>query len=64
MGIFDWAERGMKKMRWYDMSVLKVCVLAFALLIAKIWPVVLMLDTWFYAVVAVASAAYVLWIMR
>lgn len=64
MGIFAWGERGIKKMHWYDVSVLKICVLAFALLIAKIWPIVLVLNVWFYAVVAVASAAYVLWVMR
>ena len=63
MGLFAWLNSRVKKMHWYDISMLKVCVLAFALWIAKIWSIVLGLNAWIYAIVWVACALYLLWVL-
>jgi hypothetical protein len=59
-----WLDKKVKTLHWYDISVLKLTVLAFALLIAKLWPTILALNIWVYVAVAVIGAAYLLWKMR
>lgn len=58
MGLIAWAERCTKKLHWYDVGWLKLGVLAFALWVAKLWPVVLGLNAWVYAVVWVGCTVY------
>lgn len=41
------------KFKWYDISLIKLCVLACGLLLAKLVPEVLSLHWWVYAGVAI-----------
>lgn len=41
MAFTDWTDKRIARMNWMDVALLKVCVIAFTLMIAKIWPVVL-----------------------
>jgi hypothetical protein len=63
MGFFAWVNSRIKRMRWYNISVLKICVLAFALWVAKLWPVVLGLNAWVYAIVWIVSMLYLFWVL-
>ena len=56
MGIFDWAEKGIKKMRWYDISLTKIAVAAFILMVAKLWEPILALDWYWYGIIFVLAA--------
>ena len=49
MGYKKWAEKKLKKMDVYDMKLIKWSVAAFTLMIAKLWPAVLGLDWYWYA---------------
>lgn len=37
MGIFELIKKNISKMRWYDVSLIKLSVLSFALFIVSIW---------------------------
>ncbi len=39
-----------KTMHWYDISLVKLSVLFFALMLAKLWPVILSLDWYYYLI--------------
>jgi hypothetical protein len=50
-----------KKMSWHDISAVKLSMLAFTLLLAKLWPPILSLDWYWYAalfVLALIKPAY------
>jgi len=53
MSYKKWAEGKMKKMDVYDMKLIKWSVAAFTLMIAKLWPEVLGLDWYWYALLGV-----------
>ncbi|MGC6511178.1 MAG: hypothetical protein ACON4J_00205 [Parvibaculales bacterium] len=38
MSIFSWAEEKFRKMRWLDIGIFKLCVFAFAMMLADLWP--------------------------
>ena len=54
--IIKWGEAGVKKLEWYDISLIKLSTAAFVLLIAKFWPVLVSFNTWIYIVVALLAA--------
>ncbi|MBN1792787.1 hypothetical protein JW826_03830 [Candidatus Woesearchaeota archaeon] len=56
MGLFSWVEKKMKKMHWYDVSLVKLSSAAFALMIAKLWSPILSLDWYWYLVIALVFA--------
>ena len=46
----DWMDRRIKRMDWIDVGCVKAGAMLFALLAAKLWPALLSLDPWVYAV--------------
>jgi uncharacterized membrane protein YdfJ with MMPL/SSD domain len=53
MNLFKWANSVVKKMDWLDLGLVKISVAAAVLLIAKLWPPILGLDWYWYALVFV-----------
>ncbi len=47
---FKWMNEKIKRYNWYDISLLKLCVLAFALMIAKLWNGILGLEWYWYLI--------------
>ncbi|HUT33167.1 MAG TPA: hypothetical protein VNE39_06800 [Planctomycetota bacterium] len=56
MGYFQWVNSKIKKMTWPDISCTKLAAMAFALTVAKLWPGLLSLEWYWYAVIAVAAS--------
>jgi hypothetical protein len=50
-----WINSKIKKMQWFDISILKLCVAAFILMIAKLWPPLLGLDWYWYLIIGVVT---------
>ncbi len=61
MALFAWLDKRIKTLHWYDISVLKVCVAALVLLLAKLWSPLLSLAWQWYAFVFVVAFVYVLY---
>ncbi len=53
MDFGNWMNRGVKRMDWIDMGCVKAGAMLFALLAAKLWPVLLSFPLWVYAVALV-----------
>lgn len=56
MSLFKWANTIVKKMDWLDVGLVKISVAAVVLLIAKLWPPILCLDWYWYAIIFVIAA--------
>ena len=64
MGYFDWVENKIKNFnKWYDFSILKLTMVAFALWLAIVWPTVLKVNPWIYFVIFVVGWIYLWWKM-
>jgi hypothetical protein len=50
-----------KKMTVLDFGIMKICLIAFALMVAKLWPAVLGLSWEWYAVVFAVTFAYLIY---
>ena len=61
MSFTSWYNGLVKKMKWYDMGLIKLGSVAFALLVAKFYPQILSADWTIYAAVVVVTAAIVLY---
>jgi hypothetical protein len=57
---FDKINERIRKLTWDVLAVDKIAVMAFALLIAKVWPPILGLEWYWYLVILVAAKAYVI----
>lgn len=57
MSIFDWANDRIGRMTWVDLGLTKIAVAAFTLMVAKLWPPLLSLDWYWYALLFVLLAA-------
>lgn len=57
MSIFDWANDRIGRMTWVDLGLTKFAVAAFALMVAKLWPPLLSLEWYWYALLFVLLAA-------
>ena len=57
MSIFDWANDRIGRMTWVDLGLTKFAVAAFVLMVAKLWPPLLSLDWYWYALLFVLLAA-------
>lgn len=55
MKILKWAEYRAQNMKWYHYSALKICIASGMLLFAKLFPVLLSLDWYWYAGVFVVT---------
>ena len=60
MSFVSWVDNMTSKMKWYDYSLLKLCVFALALWLAIVWPPVLSLNTWIYFGVWIVLMIYFL----
>lgn len=56
MSIFSWVDSKIKQYRWFDISLIKLSVFSFSLLIAKFYPAILSLDWYFYLIIVVLAA--------
>ena len=41
MRLTNWLDKRVARMNWMDVGLLKICVIAFALMLAKLWPALL-----------------------
>ena len=56
MKLFEWMNSSIQRMKWYDMSLVKLSTAAFILMVAKLWNPILTLDWYWYLVIALAAA--------
>ncbi|MFH1054445.1 MAG: hypothetical protein V1740_08545 [Candidatus Woesearchaeota archaeon] len=56
MGIFKLANTAIKKMKWYDISLVKIASAAFILMVAKLWAPLLILDWYWYLIIAILAS--------
>jgi len=56
MGYFEWLNEKVKKMEWYDISLTKLSVAAFILMVAKLWEPILALEWYWYGIIFVLAA--------
>jgi len=55
MSLTKWANKNVKKLDWIDIRLIKIAVAAFALLVAKLWPTILGLAWYWYALIFVLA---------
>jgi hypothetical protein len=60
MGLFRWAESKIRTFTVWDIGIIKVCMVAFALMIAKLIPDVLALDWYWYGLIFVVAYVCIL----
>ena len=56
MSFVTWADSKVKKFNSIDVGLIKLSVVGFVLMIAKLWEPLLSLDWYWYAVIAVLAA--------
>ncbi|MCP1715868.1 hypothetical protein J2T58_001739 [Methanocalculus alkaliphilus] len=56
MDFFGWMDSRMKILGWKDMALVKISVMGFTLMIAKLYAPVLRLRWYWYALIFVATA--------
>ena len=56
MGFIQWRESKIRKMKWYDIPLIKLASIAFGLLLAKLYTPILGFDWYWYAVVIILAA--------
>ncbi len=56
MACFEWLNKKIKKMEWYDISLTKLSTAAFILMVAKLWNPILSLEWYWYAIIFVLAA--------
>ena len=60
---FDWANDSVRKFSWYHVSLTKLSVFAFTLLLAKYFPVLLSFEWYVYAGIFVLAVIPVIYRM-
>ncbi len=60
MILAKWYDAKKDKLQWYDISLLKISMVAFGLLLAKLYAPILTLDTIWYAVVFLVPSIYLM----
>ena len=63
MSIFTWSENNIKKFKWYDIGLFKLYTFSIALLIIKLWPPLLSLEWYWYALAAVLTGIRLFYVM-
>jgi len=56
MGIFKWANSKIKNLKWYDISLVKLSVVAITLMVVTFWPPLASLKWYWYAILFVLFA--------
>jgi hypothetical protein len=54
--LMKWYNSKVKKLKWCDISLIKLSTFAFALMLAKLWPAILNLDWYWYLIIALLAA--------
>lgn len=60
MRYLQWADEKIKRMSVWDVGILKICVMAFALLLAKFWPDILGFEWYWYGLVFLVTYIYLI----
>jgi len=60
MQLFRWVNSKINRMTWVHVTAIEICVAAFALLLAKLWPGALALPWYWYALVGAISYIYLM----
>jgi len=55
MSFTTWTDSKVKNLNWTDFGFIKLSILAFALMLAKLWQPILALDWYWYAIVFVLA---------
>jgi len=55
MSCCEWLNKKIKKMEWYDISLTKLSVAAFILMVAKLWEPILILNWYWYGIIFVLA---------
>lgn len=50
---FKWIDSRIKKLKWFDIGMIKIASMAFALMVAKLWEPLLNVEWYWYAAVFV-----------
>ncbi len=58
--IGDWMNERVRRMKWQDIALLKICVFSLALLLAKTWSWILDLDWWWYGIIFLVTYLYLI----
>ena len=53
---FALLDKKIKKLRWFDISLIKLSAAAFVLMLAKLWQPLLALDWHWYAIISLLAA--------
>ncbi|MBN1377287.1 hypothetical protein JW949_03050 [Candidatus Woesearchaeota archaeon] len=56
MGYFAWVNKNIKKLGVWDVPFFKISLIAFGLMVAKLWEPILMLDWYWYLIIFVVTA--------
>ncbi len=56
MCCWKWMEKSIKKLRWFDISMIKLSTAAFILMVAKLWRPLLSLVWYWYLLIAIVAA--------
>jgi predicted small integral membrane protein len=56
MGLIKWYNSMAKKLKWHDISLIKLSSALFALFLADIWPGLLALNWWWYLILSLVVA--------
>lgn len=55
MSLTKWANQKIKRLDYTDIKLIKIAVFAFALMLAKLWPTILGLAWYWYALIFVLA---------
>jgi len=56
MKCFDWINKKIKNFKWYDMSLIKLSVAGFILMIVALLPIIASLSWYWYLIMGVVFA--------
>ena len=56
MKCFEWANKKIKNFKWYDMSLIKLSVAGFILMIVALLPIIASLSWYWYLIMGVVFA--------
>ena len=56
MTFSEWVDKRIKKLRWFDISLIKASVFVFVLMLVKFWPSLIYLDWYWYFIIFLVFA--------
>jgi hypothetical protein len=60
---FDSLNERIKRMKWFDISILKLSVAAFILMLAKLWSGILYMAWYWYLIIGLVTCFFLLYRM-